>query len=477
MKKVLLVDPIFNSGNIPPNLGLGRIEAQLMQYPIDVCLVDFVISNKKNISLAAFHEMEAEFVQQVVDAARDADAIYITGSHGMELKPYAIFSRIKLVSTAIKTAYPKTKIFFGGALANYYSLVYKIDAAILNAFGIDYVVAGQEINAAKDIIKYLEIDETRTLVSGNQNLIPLWNAWQLTKYPAYLSAMINTGCPYQCTFCFEGKVYDLKNPQMLPNTVLNVIQSVRKRHKVDSIMIEDSIALSYPWFDELMDVMQMSQATWAIYARSNEIVNKKHLLSKLRKSGCRSLIVGIESFEDVDLKATKKKVTVQQTFTALDLCKQANLAIQGCMILAFPEDNLTQIENRVKCAQALQLATYRWHVLQPDWQKLPDNIMGMETSRITDHFNVQVSIPDSCLLEYLDQAPPMAFYDEHVLMRLIPYYKDIPNLDKYGYKGKFTFRELMELVVPIIQNIDLPTNEDDMYPLLFDLGPQAALSA
>jgi hypothetical protein len=477
MKKVGLIDPAFNPGNIPPNLGLGQIEAALAGQPIDIQVTDFVVPNSAKLSLAAFRELELEFVKRVVEDANGADAIYISGSHGMEMKPYAMFPRIKAISVAIKAAHPNTKIVFGGALANFYISVHKLDPALFKAFGIDQVVEGQELNAASVILATCAANTglTQLTVKGatrahpaKKGMVPQWNAWDLTQYPHYLSAMIQTGCPYQCSFCFEGKVYNPQNPQTPPESVMALVAGVRQRHPVDAVMIEDSIALSYRWFDVLMATMQGTGINWAIYARSNEIVKHQDKLKALRKAGCRSMIVGIESFEDEDLQATNKRVTAQQTFRAIELCAQADIAIQGCLILGFPADTLDQIESRVKLARDLGLSTYHWHILQPNWKDLPAGILGMDGAKITDHFDAQVSVPDACLPELVEQAPAMAIYDEHLLIRLLPHYNDVARLKAFGYKDKFTMHDLMGTVTPIIRDIGLPTNEDEMYPILFD---------
>ena len=240
-------------------------------------------------------------------------------------------------------------------------------------------------------------------------------------------------------------------------------------------MIEDSIALSYLWIDELTEAMKGSGINWALYARSNEIVGRREKLKALRDAGCRSMIVGIESFDDEDLIATNKRVTTDQTLEAIELCGQADIAIQGCLILGFPTDTIDRIERRIDSARALSLSAYHWHIMQPNWADLPAGIRGLDDMTIIDHFEAQVSAPDSCLPELVEEAPAMAVYDEHLLIRLIPRYDDQRRLDEFGYRDLFTLRELMAAAAPMIREIGLPTNEEQMYEILFD--PPANVAA
>ena len=467
--KVLLIDPTYNPGNIPLNLGLGRIEAYLKHSNIGVEVSDFVLSNKDSLTLTAFEKLEREFIFRTAEKAANYEVIYISGSHGMELKPYAMFPRIKALAETIKKVNPNSTIVMGGALANYYSTVLNLKQGNFKEFGIDQIVTGQEVNAAKNLVQALDADDKIPASTINKGLLrPTWESWELDKYPDYLSLMIRTGCPYTCSFCFEGAVYDPKIPQALPADIPAIVKALAPRRQFNSVMIEDSIAVSLPWFNDLKGRMASSGLDWAIYARSNEIVQFRDRLSDLHAAGCQSLIVGIESFEDELHKSTKKKITTNQTLEALQICKENNLAVQGCLILAFPDDTLTKIENRILAAQSLDLSTYRWHVLQPNWGKLPDSISGLEDSAVTDILDVQVSIPDSCIPEYLEKCPPMAMYDEHLLIRAIENNVDVPRLEKFGYKDSYNFRDFMTVAAPLVRSGGLPVNEDVMYEPLFD---------
>lgn len=479
MKKLLLVDPTYNPGNIPPNLGLGKIEAALAPYDIAIELKDFLYLQQTSPSLSEFRNIEDNFVSQVVDAAMGSDVIYISGSHGMELKPYAMFPRIAKIAMEIKKLNKNIPIIFGGALSMLYTYVHKVPAEKFRDFGIDRVVSGQERGAANVILKACGIEEKNLFIVRKQDLMTLdrstsggvsvWNAWDLSQYPDYMSMMVQTGCPYQCSFCFEGKVYDPKNPQSTIGDLIEGLRIVRDKKEINGLMIEDSIALSFPWFQQLVVNLAQENIPWAIYARSTEIIKKRKELDDIVRAGCRSAIVGIESLDDSELQATEKRVSARQNIEALEIARNSGLAIQGCFILGFPSDTIDECVKRVEAAKNFGLSTYRWHIMQPDWASLPEGIMGADSFSLLKHFQTQVSVPDSCLAEMLDNPSTALVYDEHVLMRLISQgVDDVPSLSKYGYKGKFDLRNMFKAVSPLIRSINYPTNEDEMYKHLFN---------
>lgn len=479
MKKLLMVDPTFNPGNIPPNLGLGKIESALASYEIDIELKDFILPNCHNMSLSEFKQAEDLFVKQVVEATTISDIVYISGSHGMELKPYAMFPRIAKISTEIKKKNRNIPIIFGGALAMFYTDVHKIPGDKFKIFGIDRVVSGQEKGAARIILQACGVEEKKLFVIKKQDLlssnssvtggISSWNAWDLSKYPDYMSLMVQTGCPYQCSFCFEGKVYEPQNPQSTLNDLIEGLRVMRTKKDINGLMIEDSIALSFPWFQTLTASLAEENVPWAIYVRSTEIIKKQRELDDIIRAGCRSAIVGIESLDDSELQATEKRVSARQNIEALEIAKQAGLAIQGCFILGFPTDTVDECTKRVEAALKFGLSTFRWHIMQPDWANLPEGIMGAEGFDLSQHFTTQVSMPDSCLLEAIENPSTALVYDEHILIRLISQgVDDLPQLSRYGYKGNFNLREMFKGISPLIRSSNYPLNEDDMYPYLFN---------
>ncbi len=463
MPTVAMVDVTYNNGLIPPNFALGVIEKKLTDIGVNVRVVDFFGSPGKPYSYREFLELEAEFVELAVEQCCNSDAVYISGSHGNEMKPYPMFPRIAKVSREIKKRRPDISIFFGGALANFYSTVLHIPDAIIKSKGIDVIHVGAEARVAGQLIEAIGQPDATT---GDP--VPDWQNWELGKYSPYLATLMQIGCPHKCSFCFEGKIFQPKESYAAVTQIVELVTEARERQTVNGLMIEDSIALSYPWFGGLADTMSAIDVPWAIYARSSEIVRHENKVRELYSKQCRSFIVGIEALENDRLHETNKKITSDQTLKALDICRDSRIAVQGCFILGFPDDSIDRIVNRIDAAVDLGLSTYRWHLLQPNWKELPSSIRGLTESSLEDLLEVQVSIPDSAVAEYLEEAPGHAMYDEHLMIRAMANHIDLSRLKNFGYDGQWSMYDLVRECAPKIQNIGLTVNEDDMYPILFD---------
>lgn len=133
MMKVLLVDPVYNPGTIPPNIPLSKIASGLMSCGIEVDTVDFVRPDCENNDLSFFRAAEADFIKNIQQKVSDCDVVYITTGTGNELKPYPIYPRVLTISKAIKRT-KNVKVIVGGALINLYIKVYNRNLSRSNHF-------------------------------------------------------------------------------------------------------------------------------------------------------------------------------------------------------------------------------------------------------------------------------------------------------------------------------------------------------
>ena len=459
MKKILLIDPIYNPGIVSPNIALGKIEAVFSKLQFKIDVLDFV-QTKDCPNLASFLELENQFYDSVASHAADADIVYITTSHGNELKPYPVFPRIKKCVELIKKINPKIKVVVGGSLINFYCLIYKIPQSFFTEMGIDYVSSGNEfyqtINILESILD-MKLDKRFPLIS--------WNCWDWNKYPQYLSVMYHVGCMYKCDFCFEGKVFDKKQNTETLSSLINTISFAQEYMKINRFILEDSTTLSYPDFDDLIQRLQELKITFSGYARINEINKNAENVSRLKKAGCSSLIVGIETLNDSILKSQHKGLVSAETRKALDILKDEKIQVQGCFMLGFPDDDLKNMEKTIRFALDEKMNGYRWHIYQPNYMNLDSRFFSQTDISIYDHLKVQMNVPDNCLPELLEQTPEIMILDEHFLIRASRFLKDYSHLSKVGYKGCFTYRDICDLLSVFPNNLIL--NEERLYDSLF----------
>lgn len=454
---ILLVDPVYNCGTVPPNVSLGRLEASLLESGKNVEIVDFVSPDCEHNDLDYFNKKESLFIANILKKAEFADIIYITSGHGNELKPYPIWPRIRRIVTKLKNSYPNKKIAVGGALVNLYKKVYKLSDRVLSGEYIDYIIPGHENNAL------LVLGGTQ---KGTFDKTLLWNAWNKANYPDFRSLIYHVGCQYACDFCFEGKVFENKNNIETVGMLLKSIEMAKNDNGITKFVIEDSTFMSYPDIGYLLAGIAEQHVEFSIYARISEIIKKPKLVSELKRSGCSAFIIGIETLNDDLLKKHHKGLVTQQTRMALDIIKDNGIQVQGCFMLGFPEDSLDNMRRTVDFAVDENMNGYRWHIYQPNFMNLDSRFYSKEVIKASDHMKVQLNVPDHCLGKMMDLNPKIGVMDEHFLPRARNVLdKDNKILRSLGYRGRFNYSDLLSIINILPKNMIL--NEERLYLDLF----------
>ena len=64
--KILLIDPFYNNGVVPPNYSLGEIEKYIVDTNVEIEVIDFVHKNKIE-NLDEFKKLENDFINKIVE--------------------------------------------------------------------------------------------------------------------------------------------------------------------------------------------------------------------------------------------------------------------------------------------------------------------------------------------------------------------------------------------------------------------------
>jgi len=331
---------------------------------------------------------------------------------------------------------------------------------------IDKYILGDENNFIEYLCNVSDIPKESLNIDASLK----WSGWDHDKYPKYLSLLAAKGCVFNCSFCFESKIFEQIYKTVPVKLVIDDIVYAMSHHGIHKYAIEDSTFLSNPQLEEFCDeiISRKIDITWSAYARINQIISRKHLLQKMRQAGCTSLIVGIESSNNKTLKEVKKNITSSDTVEAVRLLSGASIKMQGCFVLGFPGETYQDIKDTIDFGLSLNLLSYRWHIYQPNLSDSSQKYLGDILPRPDDYLKIQVNIPDSCISEALETStsPISLLTEEHFLIRSIPYLD--PNnkiLNKYGYNG-FMFGEMLKIIKSKLLQSSRSFDEESMYNLI-----------
>jgi len=130
------------------------------------------------------------------------------------------------------------------------------------------------------------------------------------------------GCPYTCNFCFCRKITD---GHYFARPMEDVITELKLIKEKEVYIVDDDFLLSPIRLTEFIRrvTAENIDKKYLVYGRADFIAGHPELIAQLKAIGLRTVIVGIESFNDKELDSFNKK-------TSRSINEQALLVLKNC---------------------------------------------------------------------------------------------------------------------------------------------------
>lgn len=361
------------------------------------------------------------------DILEDILLVGITSMTGTQLRrAVEIINEIKRIS-------PNLPIVMGGA----FPTLYPEEAS--NIIGLDYLIISQGelaiVALAKALLCKQSFDDIPNFIDCktkkktpiklvHRSELALFN-YSLIDTKRYIQndEFINTrtinyissqGCPYGCTFCSDTNLYQRK---WLYQNVEQIIQSVNTlidNYNINGLKFYDSN------FFVLKDrVLSFSDylinkdcgLLWAAAAHPKDLLRlSEEEVKTIAKSGCRRLLVGLESSSDSILNLVEKGVTQDQLLYIINLLEKYGIHGSYTLIVGFPgettKESLETIEFGKRIVDKIHNCEVKIHIFYPfKGAKLYD-------VAVTSNFKVPITWEEISQIDYyLAQTP---FVNENI---------------------------------------------------------------
>lgn len=455
--KIILIDPFYNNGVVPPNYSLGEIEKFIADENVKIEVLDFVCK-EKIATMAEFNKIESAFINNIVEKIKDEkDAIiYITTSYGIPLKQKPVYPRVEKILKEIRQCNDKIPVYVGGATVNYAKKELGINLEDYEKNVTD-IIYGDEI-------KFVNILKDKYGINVEDTGIIKWKNWKFEKYPKHISLLSAKGCPSACNFCFENKIFDNKYIRNDIDLLIKNIEYIVSNKGIKNFAIEDSSFLFNTDFEYFCDkiIEKNIKINWTCYAKVFQINKYSKLLEKMKKAGCTSMIVGIETTNNEDLAKLQKGITNSEINQMIENMNKVGIGVQGCFMVGMPNSSKEHIIDSVRFARQLNLFLYRWHIFQLPLIEIHNRVD--EKIKPEDYFTMQLNVPDSCLNEVLINCnkPILLLNEEHFLIRGLKSIDE--NNETFGNISNsiVTYKEIFKILKDNM-NLDAIFDEEEMY--------------
>ena len=174
----------------------------------------------------------------------------------------------------------------------------------------------------------------------------------------YPSVMIITsrGCPFKCSYCLwpqvlHGGTYRSRSPQ---NVAEEFIKVQKYFPQVQEIVFEDdTFSVDSRRVEEVSDALIAAGCKLPWTANTRATLSLK-AMKKMRRAGCRMIIVGYESGSQEILNRVSKGTTVEQNLTFAKRARQAGLLVHGCFMAGNPGETPETLAETLKMAISLK---------------------------------------------------------------------------------------------------------------------------
>ena len=176
------------------------------------------------------------------------------------------------------------------------------------------------------------------------------------------------GCPFPCTFCAARVISGVPLRARSIAHVLDEIELLVHRHGIREIHIEDdNFTARRKYVLEFCEGVsrRFPGLTWCCPNGVRLDTLDAELLAAMRRSGCCSLSVGIESGCDRVLESIQKRINTDQVREKVELIHRTGLKTTGFFVIGLPEESEEQIRQTARFARSLPLDHAQFSVFLP----------------------------------------------------------------------------------------------------------------
>jgi radical SAM superfamily enzyme YgiQ (UPF0313 family) len=228
--------------------------------------------------------------------------------------------------------------------------------------GIAYRDGDGQVVIADDRPVLQNLDE---LPIPRQHLLPLDKYVMPFLGSRYTWVLTNRGCPWSCTYCFEGVVWGKSIRYRSAESIYKELEYLASHNVRNVLFLADLFTYDRKGVLQLCDLIIEGglKVRWTCNSRVDTV--DEELLSRMKQAGCWLIAFGIESGAQEVLDKVKKDVKVEAATRAIQLCYKHGIKTWGYFIMGLPGENKRTVRQTIDLAKSLPLDIALFHVAMP----------------------------------------------------------------------------------------------------------------
>ncbi len=316
--------------------------------------------------------------------------------------------------------------------------------------GFDYVVTGEGDMTAVELVSRFSRGDTPHGIPGlvsrrdgrivkgparpfveDLDSLP-FPARHLVDYQSYfkrgmihIGMFISRGCPFQCTFCkpmqdrLFGKKLRIRSPDSVAREMREAVGLIGER----LFLFRDDTMASFGerWFEEFREARKshnIDHLHWSCQARVDQITDR--MLSLMKSCGCLGIAFGVESGSQKVLDFYRKRMKVEETVRAFDLCHQVGIGTHAFIMMGAPVETREDLQKTIDLVKRIKPESVSVSITTPaPGSTLFDQALEQGILAYKDYEDADYLLNhESMRLEHLSRDDLLRAHDE--ILRLVP---------------------------------------------------------
>jgi radical SAM superfamily enzyme YgiQ (UPF0313 family) len=167
----------------------------------------------------------------------------------------------------------------------------------------------------------------------------------------FATVLTDYGCPYPCTFCVIGTLGFQTRPV---DDVLGELDHLRARGVRELFFMDQTFGVLEARALELCAALEeRGDLSWTAYTRPDLATDQ--LLGAMRRAGCHTVMMGVESADDAVLQSYRKGYATDAVRRGFAAARRAGLRTVGTFIIGLPDESEESLERTLHMAVELDL--------------------------------------------------------------------------------------------------------------------------
>lgn len=187
------------------------------------------------------------------------------------------------------------------------------------------------------------------------------------KYPlkAFRNIFATRGCPYECFFCGSYNIWSRKVRFRSPGNIVAEIKSIKKEGIKLIRFDDDNFGVTKQHINLLCNALiaECRGLKWSCELHVRLVDEKT--MSIMKKAGCYSIDLGIESGNNEMLKKIRKNITIEEAMAACKTIKRNRIELNTFFMVGFPQETKDSLRDTFSAIKKIKCDTVIYSIFTP----------------------------------------------------------------------------------------------------------------